>query len=675
MYKHASINRVYKLVWNHLRRMWVPVPEHKSACSGKKAKRKQHAVLSSVSLVMAAGLCPGLSNAEPTGGVVTTGGAVISSTGNTGAKVTNIKQNTNVLGLEWSSFNIGRNETVNFIQASDASVAFNRILDSQGSQILGKINAIGSVWLVNPNGLFFGKDAQVNVGGLVASTLDIVNPQSLLIFSQRFNGNSMATVENQGLINAGFANYNGNGPNLAGYVALVGHSVKNSGGISTGEGGTVALAAGSDVNLQLSGNMLIGVSINQNQLNAMAVNGGLMQADGGQVILTAGAANSALASVVNNTGVMQAKSSAMSSGRIVLSSAAKDGRLNLSGRLDASGINGADGGQISTQASVIRVSDDTVLDTRSTAGSWGKWSLIQKNTEQSTSDAKLSSMISGSTLGEALNHSDVGLFTDKDLRIDTPVAWNAPSKFSIVTQRNIDIDAPINSAHATGSMSLAYGQASTDGVVDGVKSSYAVKAPVSLMEGNNFTTQQGSAGAVKNFYVITRLGNEGSVSGKDLQGINGQLSGNFALGSDIDASTASSWNSGSGFVPIGKQSANFKGVFEGLGHSITGLKINRPTDYRSGLFGAVQNALIRNINLKDINISGKGFVGGLVGFGQNSLIENSHTSGNIQGDIDVGGLVGYFINGNSSVRLKSEQIQLVRAERCFRQDGIGLQGA
>ncbi|MCX7270025.1 MAG: filamentous hemagglutinin N-terminal domain-containing protein, partial [Burkholderiales bacterium] len=157
-------------MWNHLRRMWVPVPEHKTACSGKKAKRKQHAVLSSVSLVMAAGLSPGLSSAEPTGGVVTTGGATISSTGNTGEKVTNIKQTKPVVGLEWSSFNIGRNETVNFIQASDAAVAFNRILDSQGSQILGKINAIGHVWLINPNGLFFGKDAQMNVGGLVAST-------------------------------------------------------------------------------------------------------------------------------------------------------------------------------------------------------------------------------------------------------------------------------------------------------------------------------------------------------------------------------------------------------------------------------------------------------------------------------------------------------------------------
>jgi len=360
LYKHESINRVYKLVWSHLRRMWVPVPEHKSACAGKQAKRKQHALLSSVSLVMAAGLSPGMSNAEPTGGVVKSGSASIKSDGNTGAIVTTIKQNNpGVLGLEWSSFNIGRNETVNFIQPTVNSVAFNRILDSQGSQILGKINANGSVWLVNPNGLFFGRDAQVNVGGLVASTLNTMNPQGFGSYSQNLAGNSTATIENQGLINAGYSTPPGT-PKVGGFVALVGHSVKNTGDIKTAEGGKIALAAGSDVDLQFSANSLIGVSINQNQLNTMAVNGGLMQADGGQVILTAGAANSALASVVNNTGVMQAKSSAMFRGRIVLSSAAKDGQLNLSGRLDASGTNGADGGEISTQASVIRVSDGTL---------------------------------------------------------------------------------------------------------------------------------------------------------------------------------------------------------------------------------------------------------------------------------------------------------------------------
>ena len=647
MYKHASINRVYKLVWNHLRRMWVPVPEHKSACAGKQAKRKQHAVLSSVSLVMAVGLSPGLSNAEPTGGVVKSGSANISSSGNTGAKVTNIKQNTLVLGLEWSSFNIGRNETVNFIQPSEASVAFNRILDSQGSQILGKINAIGHVWLINPNGLFFGKDAQVNVGGLVASTLDTANPQGFGIYSQRFTGNSLATVENQGLIAAGFTDPTNSSSKMRGFVALVGHSVKNTGDIKTAEAGQIALAAGSDVNLQFTGNSLIGVSVNQNQLNAMAVNGGLMQSDGGQVILTAGAANSALASVVNNTGVMQAKSSAMFGGRLVLSSAAKDSQLNLSGRLDASGISGADGGAIETQASVIRVSDGTVVDTSSTAGSWGKWSLMQKDTDQSTANARLSSMISGSALGEALNHSDVGLFTYKDLRIDTPVAWNAPSKFSIVTQRNIDIDAPINSAHATGSISLAYGQASTNGVVDGVKSSYTVKAPVSLMEGNNFTTQLGNAGAVKNFYVITRLGLEGSNTGKDLQGMRANLSGNYALGADIvDASQTADWNGGLGFKPIGNggASSNFSGTFDGLGHGITGLTINRPTADNIGLFGSARNATIKNITVANVSMNGKYNVGGLVGTTSYSTIDNAHTSGRVSGDANVGGLTGSALN-------------------------------
>ena len=174
---HASINNVYKLVTSDLRRMRVVVPEHKSACSGKQSNRKQQTVLCTMALVIAGGMSPGMSNAEPTGGVVLTGNAIISSTGNTGSKVTTIQQNTQLLGLEWSSFNIGRNETVNFSQLSDASVAFNRILDSKGSQILGRINANGHVWLLNPNGLFFGKEAQVNVGGLVASTLETANPQ------------------------------------------------------------------------------------------------------------------------------------------------------------------------------------------------------------------------------------------------------------------------------------------------------------------------------------------------------------------------------------------------------------------------------------------------------------------------------------------------------------------
>ena len=120
-------------------------------------------------LTLGAALSPSLSNAEPTGGVVKSGSGSINSTGDTGAKVTTVNQTSYLpLVIHWDSFNVGRNETVNFVQPSDASLVFNRILDSQGSQILGKMNANGNIWLINPNGIFFGKDAQVNVGGLVS---------------------------------------------------------------------------------------------------------------------------------------------------------------------------------------------------------------------------------------------------------------------------------------------------------------------------------------------------------------------------------------------------------------------------------------------------------------------------------------------------------------------------
>lgn len=74
----------------------------------------------------------------------------------------------------WKSFNIGANATVNFdMQGGAGSSALNRIHDQNPSQIFGKLNANGEVLLINRNGIIFGKGAQVNVHGLIASTLDI----------------------------------------------------------------------------------------------------------------------------------------------------------------------------------------------------------------------------------------------------------------------------------------------------------------------------------------------------------------------------------------------------------------------------------------------------------------------------------------------------------------------
>jgi filamentous hemagglutinin family protein len=130
---------------------------------------------------------------------------------------TTINQASQNLSLNWHSFNIAPQETVNFLQPSATAIAVNRIFDTNGTQILGRLNANGQVYLINPNGILFGQDALVNVGALVASTLG-VNDASLNGSSRTFSGTGTGSIVNQGTINA--AGSGGSG----GYVALLGNS-------------------------------------------------------------------------------------------------------------------------------------------------------------------------------------------------------------------------------------------------------------------------------------------------------------------------------------------------------------------------------------------------------------------------------------------------------------------
>ncbi|MFX5510090.1 filamentous hemagglutinin, partial [Acinetobacter baumannii] len=118
-----------------------------------------------------------------------------------------------------------------------------------------------------PNGILFGAGAQVNVGSLVASTLDI-NDATLGSSTRNFSGMGSGSIVNQGSINSA------NG----GYVAFLGKQVSNQGSIAT-TAGTTALAAGSDVTLSFAGNNLVSLRVNQSTLDSLSGNGGLIQAD------------------------------------------------------------------------------------------------------------------------------------------------------------------------------------------------------------------------------------------------------------------------------------------------------------------------------------------------------------------------------------------------------------
>lgn len=103
--------------------------------------------ISPIALSLLACLTNG-ATAAPIGGQVANGYGSIRQTGST----TTVVQNSQNLSLNWNSFNVSPNETVNFIQPNRTSLAVNNILGNSPSQIMGHLNANGQLWLINPNG-------------------------------------------------------------------------------------------------------------------------------------------------------------------------------------------------------------------------------------------------------------------------------------------------------------------------------------------------------------------------------------------------------------------------------------------------------------------------------------------------------------------------------------------
>ena len=318
--------------------------------------------------------------ALPTAGVVSAGNATITSAPN---NVT-INQSSQNAAINWQTFGIAQNENVQFVQPNSNSVALNRVLGPDPSEILGSLSANGKVFLVNPNGVLFGQGAQVNVGGMVASTLNITDA-NFMSGNYQFSGISPNAVVNQGTIHAADG----------GYVALLGANVSNLGTI-TAKLGTVALAGGTEITLDVAGDGLLNIAVNQGAMNALIQNGGLIQANGGQVVMTAQAAGNLL-SAVNNTGVIEAQTVDNINGTIKLLGDMQSGTVNVAGTLDASAPNGGDGGSIETSATHVEVAANTVVTTQSMHGVTGTWLIDPADYNIGSAPGETSDM-SGATL-------------------------------------------------------------------------------------------------------------------------------------------------------------------------------------------------------------------------------------------------------------------------------------
>ncbi|WP_426701625.1 YDG domain-containing protein [Rhodanobacter sp. Col0626] len=628
------MNHVYRTVFNRALGVWQVASEIASSHGkshsgghGKSGGRRLILLLlplsAWISLACAADL--------PTGGTVSAGSGRISQSG---AGMTIAQQSQN-LAINWQSFDIGRDASVTFVQPNSSAIALNRVLGTNGTQILGQLKANGQVWVLNPNGVLFGSGAQVSVGGLVASTLGL-SDADFLAGKHHFTGNG-GTVTNEGHISAG-------------YVALLGEQVKN-GGVIAARLGTAALAAGNQVTLDFAGDQLLSVQVDEGALRALADNKGLIQADGGTVLMTARAKDALLDTAVNNTGVIQARTVGHQDGRILLLGDMDSGTVDVAGTLDASAPDGGNGGFIDTSAAHVKIANDVHVTTKADSGSNGTWLIDPVDFTVAASGGDMTGAAVSNALANGnfiIQSTTGGSGTAGDINVNDAVSWHA-NTLTLDAQNNINIRAPMNGSGTAG-LALEYGQANS---AAGNTSTYNINAPVNLAATGSFSTKLGSDGSAIGYTIITSLGAAGSTTGTDLQGMEGNWGRNYVLGADIDASATAGWNGGAGFMPIAQSDVPndqryFSGRFDGLGHVIDRLTVNRPDSVNIGLFGAIRDTTIANIGLTNTSILGRFYVGGLAGRTGNLTVGNSYTTGAVTGISDVGGLVGADIYPRAS---------------------------
>ena len=650
MAKSASLNHSFKLIWSHVLNAWVAVSE---ATKGRgKSKAQKVAALLTSALFASASL------ADPTGGVITSGKGSISQT--TG--LTTINQTSQNLNINWQTFNVNAGQTVNFVQPSSTALAVNRIFDTNGSRIMGNINANGRVWLINPNGVFFGQGSQVNVGSLLASTL---NPLSNINdTTQVFGNGGTGSIINQGTINAS-----------NGYVAFIGNTVSNVGNIHA-NGGTVALGAGSKVSLKFADNQLLGLTINKSTLDNLAENKGLIQANGGAVFLSAGAKDSLLASVVNNEGIIEAKTVNHKSGKIILLGGLAAGTTTVSGTLDASAVEG-DGGFIETSGAKVKLIESSLnINAGSITGKAGKWVIDPKDFTIAASGGD----VTGAFLSQQLQNQSVQIYSTQgagdgngDIHVNDTITWTSGLSLELNADRNINVNKAINGTilalTAVGSVNVN-DVVSISEILDinyGANANYSPNTNVRPSDTAALNMKMDSNGFVGKINLganasEVRINGSNYTIIRDRAGLEAIQAGaaaatfspfKYVLGNDIDLQNIA-WT----------PTQTFHGSFDGLGHKVTGLNVNS-TLQNVGFFGSIlrqtastQGGYVANFGVEGSvtgSNTGNSSVGGLAGTVTAAFVRNAYSKVNVTGGGTptqnhlIGGLVG-SVGGNSRIQ-------------------------
>ena len=633
------MNRIYRHIWSKSLGRLIVVPECAvGAGGGKSGRRRNRLPASGIAAGALAGLLSSMAlssamaqDALPTGGQVVSGSATI---GVNGGAMT-INQSSDRMIANWQSFSVGAGNSVTFNQPGASSVALNRVIGQDPSQILGNLTANGQVFLINPNGVAIGKTGRVQTGAFVASTLGI-SDEKFLSGTYSFTGTG-GSIVNEGDI-------------VGGTVALIAPSVSNAGTIT----GNTALAGGTDVLLDFDGDGLLSVEVKGSTMETLVENKGVIKADKGVAILTAKGASAAMKGVVNNSGTIEASSIGTRDGRILLLGDMQNGEVRVAGKLKAK--------RVETSAAKVTLDKTAKVDTGG-----GKWVIDPVNItiDNNYATALETALATGDVEVSTYNDGNGG--DEGNINVNASVTWGSHA-LTLRADNNIVINATLTSTGTslTDGLVLQYAQTTATG-------SYTINASVNLAAGSLFRTQKGAAAAI-DWTVITALGAAGSTTGSDLQGINGNLSGYYVLGADIDATATAGWNGGAGFDPLGDYGSRFTGALDGLGHVVKNLTIDRPGENEIGLVGFLggsgsNGGIIRNIGISGGSILGMINVGALVGYSSSGAIDNTWSSAAVTGvsnngsaDGNVGGLVGYNELGSISRSHTTGDVRLMNIQ-------------
>lgn len=686
------MNRHYRLIWNERLQSWVPVAEivrgrskrsHRDTSGAGADKSIQsgaagNGLFSRLTLAMALCLCGSQAFANPTGGQVAAGSASIQ----TSASQVTVNQQSNKAIINWQGFSVNQGESTRFNQPSANSITLNRVTGQDPSKILGNLSANGQVWLVNPNGVYFGANATVDVSGLLATTHDIGN-DNFMAGNYQFNtpGRADASIVNAGSITI----------NNAGLAAFVAPAVRND-GVILARLGQVEMASGTGFSLDLYGDRLIELAVDPQAIQAYTTDGEALSSfvenngsiEAQTVVMSANAVRDVVDDVINMSGHITATTASQSGGKIILGGDVSQGDINVSGTLDASATNqsapadggeiivygdnttiestavlkaeggtaGGDGGFIETSGTQVIFDKDMQISTYAENGDNGTW-LVDPGDFVIVPDdsAQTANAIGAITLMELLAVNNVTLqatatlvggnsLDGGNIIVDGSFSYGGTSTLTLWADQSIHINAEVSlfdnaqiviDALRYFDNNIVNFAAPEPMVFHFRENGGEFAGSLDLFDSSNITIDGAAYNVIRNYNQLSSI--------TDMNGL-------YVLGNDITVS-----NTDPAFVPIGyvdqvNGADPFNGIFNGLGHVVSDITISDPGLIFTGFIADLGSGQLTATGLENASISAFEVVGGLAGRANtNALIYNSYFKGNVTSSIggevsQAGGLVG-----------------------------------